>query len=128
MNSFDVPYDENLFESNDFMKSYWERSTENRNVAFVQDLRMNEIVNDDSEMRDMTMDAFEDDSVELDKTVGLVENVGRIEASSFNVAQESKTLLPKALSNSTAVIWAVIAIGAIFVFLINSKPSSRLRE
>lgn len=55
----DVPYDESLMDSNDFMKTYWERSTENRNVAFVQDLRTDERTSDDfSELRSMSMGAF----------------------------------------------------------------------
>lgn len=125
MNSFDVPYDENLFESNEFMKSYWERSTENRNVAFVQDLRSNETMNDDSELRDLSMGLYDDDEL-LDSSVTLPEPPKLVD-SSFNKKRSDPTVTPKEVSKTTAIVWALIAIGAIFIFLINTKKP-RLRE
>lgn len=120
MNSFDVPYDENLFESNDFMKSYWARSTENRNVSFVQDLRSNEVMNDDSELRGISMvqhkDVDEDelDDEKLDDSVRLVET-------SFNEKPKKHVLEAKALSTGATAIWVLIAVGAILLFLMNYK-------
>ena len=37
MNFPDVPFDENLFSSNEMLKSYWERSTEKRLEATIPD-------------------------------------------------------------------------------------------
>ena len=37
MNFPEVPFDENLFSSNKLLKSYWERSTENRSAATIPD-------------------------------------------------------------------------------------------
>ena len=37
MNFPDVPFDENLFSSNQMLKSYWERSTEKRLEATIPD-------------------------------------------------------------------------------------------
>jgi hypothetical protein len=42
-NSFpEMPFDESIFDSNDLMREYWERTTENRTQAFVQDIRIEE--------------------------------------------------------------------------------------
>ena len=130
MNSFDVPYDENLFESNDFMKSYWERSTENKNVQFVQDVRTTEV---DQELRNATMSAFgndetgaEDDFNEdlddekLDDSVRLVDTT-------FNKKKGRKVLEPKSASSSTSIVWALVAFAALFLFIMNFRRS-KLRE
>ena len=132
MNSFDVPYDENLFESNDFMKSYWERSTQNRNVAFVQDLRTTEVVTDDGELKYATMKTFNglDDKSVDDKEDELddekLDDSVRVVDTTFNKKRANKIVLPKSES-SVSIIWSFIAVGAIYLFLINLK-SYKLRE
>jgi hypothetical protein len=39
----EVPIDETLFEGNALMRQYWERSTENRSMNFVPDVRHEEL-------------------------------------------------------------------------------------
>jgi hypothetical protein len=38
----DVPFDESLFEANELMREYWNRSTENRSVSMVKDSNVEE--------------------------------------------------------------------------------------
>ena len=59
MNFPDVPFDESLFEANQMMKTYWERSTENRNVEFVPDARAeDELPTDLAELRVLSMETL----------------------------------------------------------------------
>jgi len=147
MNAFDVPYDENLFESNEFMKSYWERSTEKKSIHFVQDLKTTEVM--DQELRHATMNAFGNfgnfgsasyepngphdngDDVagphgadDLDDET-LNDSV-RVVDTTFNKKAKKHVLEPKS-TNSTSVVWSILAMGAIFLFIINLK-GSQLRE
>lgn len=46
MNFPDVPFDENLFSSNQMLKSYWERSTEKRLEATIPDYLSEEVSNE----------------------------------------------------------------------------------
>jgi hypothetical protein len=128
MNSFDVPYDENLFESNDFMKSYWERSTENKNVQFVQDVRTTEV---DQELRNATMSAFGNDETEDDFNEDLddekLDDSVRLVDTTFNKKKGRKVLEPKSASSSTSIVWALVAFAALFLFIMNFR-GSKLRE
>jgi hypothetical protein len=136
----DVPYDESLMDSNDFMKTYWERSTENRNVAFVQDLRTDERVSDDfSELRSMSMGAFgsleaEDeaddrikdslvaevpakDSSVIDNTFGSDDMPGLVEPKSVTI------------TGSTVAIWLLAALLVLLgVLLYMTYRTSRQRQ
>jgi hypothetical protein len=58
MNFPDVPIDEKLFESNEMMREYWDRSTQNRGVHFVPEVRAED--NDEfAELRSATAMEFE---------------------------------------------------------------------
>lgn len=99
MNFPDVPIDEKLFESNEMMREYWDRSTQNRGVHFVPDVRAEE---DFEELRSLTAEAY--DSIEE-----IVEAPMRAETMDAVVT-------PKATSVSdSTVFWVLIGLIAAFV-------------
>lgn len=57
-----VPIDERLFESNELLREYWERSTDNRGVHFEADARFDKdpLLDDVQELRDLSVSAFEE--------------------------------------------------------------------
>jgi hypothetical protein len=70
MSNFDsMPFDESLFESNEMMKTYWERSTENRSVHFSQDVRNEErqLPDDIRELHELSMSSYESNSSEKER-------------------------------------------------------------
>jgi hypothetical protein len=117
-----VPYDESLLDSNEFMKSYWERSTDNRNVAFVQDLRTEEVIDDFSELRSMSAGAFydvdSDEAAVAEPEVPLVAEtpeapevpeVPEVPVVNNEIGPKKKepgTMKPKALELSTSAVFA----------------------
>jgi len=61
MNFPDVPFDESLFDANDMMKSYWERSTDNRHNEHVSDVpREEKTVHEElqNELYALSMESF----------------------------------------------------------------------
>jgi len=113
MNFPEVPFDETLFEANDMMKSYWERSTENREENFVRDVRTEEqdLPVELRELRQMTLDAFGDKAVADspgDNVVGDV--IGHTEAPSVDALVTAKST-----NGSTILLWAVVIGAAVFV-------------
>lgn len=60
-----VPIDERLFESNELLREYWERSTDNRGVHFAADARFDNdpVLDDVQELRDLSMAGFEQSPV-----------------------------------------------------------------
>lgn len=52
----EVPIDESLFEGNALMRQYWERSTENRSMNFVPDVRHEDLAlpDDIAELKSLT--------------------------------------------------------------------------
>ena len=57
MNFPDVPFDENLFASNTMLKSYWERSTNERAAAVIPDWPSEES-NDSNDLRNETVNLW----------------------------------------------------------------------
>jgi hypothetical protein len=140
MNFPDVPFDENLFASNSMLKSYWERSTNERSGANIPDWPSEEKYDD---LRFQTLEHFEDDSkVEAVETVEpepevpeifIAKEVPEVEpvAEVINVKEPAKDgiVKPKALSTSgiLAIVFASLALAMLIIywFLIKFRSSTR---
>jgi hypothetical protein len=111
MNFPDVPFDETLFEANDMMKSYWERSTENRTENFVRDVRTEEqdLPEELRELRQLTLDSFGENQV-AEKPEDLGEVVGQPEAATVDAI-----VRPKSVNGSTVVLWLIVGGAAVFL-------------
>lgn len=57
----DVPFDESLFEANELMREYWQRSTENRAISSVPDTTVEEtlLVSELLQLQEMSKNTFE---------------------------------------------------------------------
>lgn len=118
MNFPDVPFDESLFEANDMMKSYWERSTENRSDNFVRDVRTEEhdLPEELRELRQMTLDSFtERPSTEEPVVVGVPAK-----------ASMDALVTEKSVNGYTVVLWLVLA--ALIVFVVVSQMHHHYRS
>lgn len=135
-----VPYDESLLDSNEFMKSYWERSTDNRNVAFVQDLRTEEVTSDDfSDLRKRSRGAFHEfdsedatDLVNSDRKVDSkvdAEDDGEVIKAEFgNDTKGPNVMQPKEVTVSTTAIMAWIFAGLAVLLAVLLYMSYRKRH
>jgi hypothetical protein len=110
MNFPDVPFDESLFEAIDMMKSYWERSTENRSDNFVRDVRTEEhdLPEELRQLRQLTLDSF------TERVMPELEVVGVPEKASVDAL-----VTEKSVNGYTVVLWIILA--AIVVFVVVSQ-------
>ena len=131
-----VPYDESLLDSNEFMKSYWERSTDNRNVAFVQDLRTEEVTSDDfSDLRKRSRGAFREfdsedatDLVKTDRKFESEDDGEVIKAEFGNDTKGPNVMQPKEVTVSTTAIMAWIFAGIAVLLTVLLYMSYRKRH
>ena len=127
MNFPDVPFDENLFASNSMLKSYWERSTNERSEANIPDWPSEEKYDD---LRKQTLHHFDEPVVEPEAAepeeptkTAEVEPVAEV----VNAAEPVKDAIvkPKALSTPEVVgiVLASVALAAIlgYFFLVRYK-------
>jgi hypothetical protein len=62
----EMPFDESIFDSNDLMREYWERTTESRVQGFASDIRMEEthLTDDLAELHRLTVKSFPKEEVD----------------------------------------------------------------
>lgn len=120
MNFPDVPFDESLFEANQMMKTYWERSTENRNVEFNAPRAdsEDELPTDLAELRALSMEALAE-SMQAEAVEAPVEAI--VEVPVAVKAVIDAPVLPKQLfggiTNTQAVGIGIILILAIIIII-----------
>jgi hypothetical protein len=149
MNFPDVPFDENLFASNSMLKSYWERSTNDRDEATIPDYPSEEKYAD---LKQQTLRHFDSpetaDSVDsansvepADSAKADLEAEPEAEPMAETAAEETGDVVnvpekqinaivkPKALTTSgiVAVVFGVLAIAMLFVYwiLVKTRKSGR---
>lgn len=131
MNFPNVPIDESLFESNEMMRAYWERSTENRNVHFVADLRYEEDTPDDfAELRALSMETFtastvvqeSPEALVVNNTVGLVEEVP---ADAVVVPKSDEVVSGRAITGGQTAAIVVVAVVVVAYLYISYNASRR---
>lgn len=114
----DVPIDETLFEGNALMRDYWERSTENRSMHFVPDVRHEELAlpDDVAELRAMSEEALRMDT--RFKTVAAPALGKTVEVEPTLDESEDPVDAPVA-PKSAAGAWGIgIAIGVGFILIL----------
>ena len=149
MNFPDVPFDENLFASNSMLKSYWERSTNERSGAIIPDWP----TEDYSDLRNETLNHFNDNSAsdvivksDVDQKAAEAAEAADAEAAEaeaamadsvepvvevLNVPEPVKDAIvkPKSLSTSEVlgIVFASLAVAVVIIyfFLVRFKGSRR---
>ena len=102
MNFPDVPVDEKLFESNEMMREYWDRSTQNRGVHFVPDVRAED--DEFDELRSATADNFVPNSDVAEVVV----------AAPLRAATMDAVVTPKSTTDNV-IFWVLLGLVAAFI-------------
>lgn len=119
MNFPEVPIDESLFEGNALMRDYWERSTQNRSVNFVHDVRLEEqeLPDDLAELHRLSDEAYE-----MAKPVApgpAMKFVETVEATAPTKAiaelDEDPVVLPKSNAGNA---WIGVGVGVVFLLVV----------
>lgn len=113
MNFPDVPFDESLFDANDMMKSYWERSTENRHMETSDDVREEKTVHEElqNELYALSLDSYKEPKIpEPEAELGTVinETVGVPAVSVDAIVTEKST-------SGSVMVYIVLGLVAVFL-------------
>jgi len=115
MNFPEVPFDENLFASNTMLKSYWERSTNERAGAVIPDWPSEES-SDSKELRVESMDLWKrNEEPALEEPIVLAQTA---EKSRLVKDERGALVKPKMSDTLIAVSFIGLAVLLILVFFI----------
>lgn len=110
MNFPEVPFDENLFASNTMLKSYWERSTNERPDAIIPDWPSEETTNEPNDAKELRLATIEQFSVQKPETEEVLEFI----VPEINVEKKISTGLVEPKMSGTNI--AIIIIASIVAF------------
>ena len=115
----DVPIDETLFEGNALMRDYWERSTENRSMHFVPDVRHEELAlpDDVAELRAMSDEALRMDT-RFKNVPASVKDVKEASVEAPVHEDEDPLDAPVAPKSAAGAWWIGIGITAGFILIL----------
>jgi len=117
-----VPFDESLFEANDLMLEYWQRSTEDRTHAYVPDVRAEEeyFAKDILELRERSIRSYEPKEVisQTSETERVREVPVKLHVVSAPTHQNTEQAIVKPLTQSESTMSGGAAIAVIIITLI----------
>jgi hypothetical protein len=118
MNFPDVPFDESLFDANDMMKSYWERSTDNRHNEHVSDVpREEKTVHEElqNELYALSMESFNSKSSQAQGKTAAAEAEEALVVVGLPKKVAVDALVTEKSTAGTVTVLALVTVVAIFL-------------
>jgi len=137
MNFPDVPFDEKLFESNELLRSYWDRATESKvyeipegflEAEDLRDMTHETFSNEEEKIKEEESKEFVDESEIVDSNFGPEKSELVFEKAAPEVVVPQPIISSTALANTSPsenTKWVIITIGVFIAVVFISNRSER---